>query len=151
MTEKTTTYNMKQLMEGLCTVLPRLDIIISSDVKIDAEQARRVDAVFGEAKEGIPMSFMFDNIDEHNMTAYLHEYKLLDEGTVGISREAASVEFFENAQLYMTVVRGHNKMYTPMYILFHNNKVVDWAYANEEFNAYDEAMSYVDENAFRNM
>ena len=145
-----TTYNTKQLMAGLCEILPRLDIVIESNVQIDATQAKRLDAVFGDAKEGIPMSFMFDNIDGHNMTAYLHEYKLLDEGTVAISREASSCEFYENSQLYMTVVRGHYKMYTPMYILFHNNKVVDWDYADEEFDTYDKAMSYVNDNAFRN-
>ena len=148
MTTKTT-YNTEELMAGLCKILPRLDIVIASDVKIDAEQARRLDAVFGDAKEGIPMSFLFNNIDGHNMTAYLREYKLLDEGTVGISREVASCEFYENAQLYMTVVRGYNKMYNPLYILFQNNKVIDWDWSSEEFDTYDEAMSYIDENAFR--
>lgn len=131
-----TTYNTEELMAGLCKILPRLDIVIASDVKIDAEQARRLDAVFGDAKEGIPMSFLFNNIDGHNMTAYLHEYKLLDEGTVAISREVASCEFYENAQLYMTVVRGYNK-------------VIDWDWSSEEFDTYEEAFSYVDDEAFR--
>lgn len=145
-----TTYNTKDLMAGLCEILPRLDIVIASNVKIDSEQARRLNDVFGYAREGIPMSWLFDNVDGHNMHVGLHEYKLLDEGTVAISRESSSCEFYENAALYQTVIHGHHNMYSPMYILFHNNKVVDWDYSYEEFDSYDEAMSYVDDNAFRN-
>lgn len=136
-------------MSGLCKILPRLDIVIASDVKIDTEQARRLNDVFGYAREGIPMSWLFDNVDGHNLHVGLYEYKLLDEGTVAINHEAASCDFYENAALYQTVIRGHDKMYTPMYILFQNNKVIDWDSSYEEFDTYEEAFSYIDENAFR--
>lgn len=110
-----TTYNTEELMAGLCKILPRLDIVVASNVKINAEQARRLDAVFGEAKEGLPMSMLFNNIDGIEMEKNGFT-KIYDNGNV------------DDEAIYVKAVKGLVKKYQPMFVIVQNNKVVDWNY-----------------------
>lgn len=137
-----TTYNMKDLMAGLCEVLPRLDIIMTSKVKIDAEQARRIDSVFGEACEGIPLSMLMENVDGINLERY--GFQKLTDGMVAISENSGNSTFYEDAILCVKVISGVVKKYCPMFVLIQNNRVINWAYLPLEHDNPDDLLEWVD-------
>lgn len=112
-----TTYSTKELMMRLCEILPRLDIVIASNVKIDQAQADKLDDMFGYIDYTLPvtMSMLFDNIDGHDF--HWHGFEKVAEETET-----------SNEQIYVTTVSGSEKKFQPFFILVRGNKVINWAY-----------------------
>lgn len=142
MTTGRTTYNMKDLMAGLCEILPNLNLLMASEVKIDEKQAKRIDAVFGEACEGIPLSMLFINIDGIDLNRC--RFKKLSDGTVGVSEESGSVTLYEDAILCVKAIRGHVKKFQPLFVLIQNNRVIDWNYLPVEHDNPDVLLDWID-------
>lgn len=109
-----TTYTTKKLIEEL-NKIQRLDIIASSNVKIDSFQAGLIDYLYKPATfNGTPLklSMLHDNIDGHNF-------------------EAKGFRKF-NDYFYVGLAKGYHKKYTTIFIEVENNKVIDWFYGQLE-------------------